>query len=169
MAEALPDSPVQELIIDHIHRLSKPQHLPHRLRRDTLVWIHFYHTKERLLALTRQADKVYTCLASLALYVDLSQYTHNSNATYLLSLNLQIPYQWEYLAKLIVTREGKNYFISSLDEGLNLLRKWIILDFSSQMHHSCVEPNWSWLITFMHSGVSTSTMPLWDSALCTLD
>lgn len=40
--EALPDLPLEERIIDRIHRLQKPRHIPEKLPRDTIARIHYY-------------------------------------------------------------------------------------------------------------------------------
>lgn len=47
LKDALPEAPLEELIIDRFHRLPKPKHIPSHLPRDTLARIHFYHQKKK--------------------------------------------------------------------------------------------------------------------------
>lgn len=45
----LPELSPMETIIDHIHRIPKPRHLPGEITRDVLMTVHFYHAKDQLL------------------------------------------------------------------------------------------------------------------------
>lgn len=62
--------------------------------------------------------------------------------------NYRIPYKWGHHVKLIVTKDGKTYTIRSLEEGLNRLRDWQILDRSecpSKQHRTpkYLDPEWN--------------------------
>lgn len=45
----LPELKNIKLVIDRIHRLPKPKHLPGSIPRDVILLIHFYHTKDQLM------------------------------------------------------------------------------------------------------------------------
>lgn len=42
--------------------------------------------------------------------------------------NHHITYRWAYPAKLLITKEGKAFYINSVEEGIQLLREWNILE-----------------------------------------
>lgn len=132
MKAALPELPLEELLIDRIHRLPKPKHIPAHLPRNTIAHIHFYQTKETLMAAFRQVDQLPEQLQSLSLFIDLSAHTTQQCrqlATITKPLrNHHISYQWRYLAKLLITKDDRLYTINSLADGLRLLRDWQILE-----------------------------------------
>lgn len=45
MKEALPELPLEDLVIDRIHRPPKAQHIPAKLPRDKIARIHYYRVK----------------------------------------------------------------------------------------------------------------------------
>lgn len=129
--EALPDLPLEELAIDRIHRLPKYKHLPDRLPRDTIARIHFYRSKEKLMALTRKSDNWPECMQGHSFFTDLSQYILQSRrnlATVTKALrNHNIPYRWNYPAKLQITKGNDLFIISTLDEGCKSVKSLPIL------------------------------------------
>lgn len=42
--------------------------------------------------------------------------------------NHQITYRWAYPVKPLITKEGKAFYINSVEEGIQLLREWNILE-----------------------------------------
>lgn len=88
ISSLLPDLPPVETIIDRIHCLPKPPHLPAGLPHDTLIRIHFFHTKDMLLATTRRLDLLPPPYSKLQLFADFSQYTANSSSNFRPSPNL---------------------------------------------------------------------------------
>lgn len=102
LMKALPDTPTEKLVIHCIHRLPNPKHLLAKIPRETITSIHFYHVKERLLALTRDPDHSPVCLQGLSLYAGLSPHTQGINiATITKPLhNHRIPCHWGYPVKL---------------------------------------------------------------------
>lgn len=128
----LPDFPLEDLLIDRIHRLPKPKHIPAHLPRDTIARIHFFHTTEKLMAAFRHADQLSDHLQMLSLFTDLSAHTTQQCrqlATITKTLrNHHISYQWRYPAKLIIIKDDRFFMIKFLDEGFRLLRDWQILD-----------------------------------------
>lgn len=75
MVAFLPDTLPGELIIDRIQQLPKPSHLPETIPSDTIVLIHFYYVKEKLMRATRNATNYPQPYNTLSFYADLSQYT----------------------------------------------------------------------------------------------
>lgn len=71
---ALPDTTESELIVDRLHRLIKPNFIAEHLPRDVILRIHFFHIKERFLAVTRR-QKLPDPFQKLTFYNDLSQVT----------------------------------------------------------------------------------------------
>lgn len=122
LTEVLPDTLAEELITDHIHRLPKPKPLSAKLPRDTIVCIHFYHVKKKLLALTQKSDPLPACLSGLTMYVDFSlhilQQQINLATTTKPLCNKHIPYCWGYPFKLLVTCEWEIFTITTLEESL---------------------------------------------------
>lgn len=70
MNVALPDTPLEDLTVDHIHRLPKPKHIT--VHRDTIACIHFCQTKENLMSALRRVDQLPECLLAFSNFVDLS-------------------------------------------------------------------------------------------------
>lgn len=66
--EALTDLPLEEVIIDRIHRLRQPRHIPEKLPRDTIARIHYYKVKEKLMYVTRRADNLPECMQGLSFF-----------------------------------------------------------------------------------------------------
>lgn len=54
----LPQLHQADLIIDHAHRIDKPNHLPASVPRDVLAFIHFFQVIERIMAATRSASSL---------------------------------------------------------------------------------------------------------------
>lgn len=138
LATFLPDSPQSELIIDRIHRLPKPPHLPETIPRDTIVRIHFFHIKVRFMRAARNTSEYPLQYANFSFYDDLSKFTMQQRknlATITKPLrNHQIPYKWGHPVKLIIMKDSKSYTVRSLEEGLTLLRQWNILEPQEQRH-----------------------------------
>lgn len=114
--------------IDRIHRLPKPSYLSENLSRDVIFRLQFYHSKEKLMAVTRVKDKIPAQYANLQFYVDLSQFTllkrRNLNTITKALRNHSITYKWGFPTKLIVTKDGADYTMDSLAKGLALLQSW---------------------------------------------
>lgn len=75
MKVVLPDAPLEDLLIDRIHRLPKSKHIAFHLPRDTIVSIHFYHTKDQFMTTARQRDSLPSDLQDLSFFADLSAFT----------------------------------------------------------------------------------------------
>ena len=69
--------------------------------------------------------------AKLQLFADISQYTRQQRRqlqTITKPLNNhKIPYQWGFPTKLLVTKNGVKHAIHTVEEGINLLKKWKII------------------------------------------
>ncbi|XP_073453695.1 uncharacterized protein [Aquarana catesbeiana] len=94
----LPEMSAIDFTVDRIHRLPKPTHLPVSVPRDVILRLHFYHTKEKLINLG-------TITKALR--------------------NHKLSYKWGFPTKLIVTKDGKQHIMDSVDKGMELLSKWV--------------------------------------------
>lgn len=132
MKAALPEAPLEDLIIDRIHRLPRPRNIPDHLPRDTIVRIHFYHIKDQFMMIVRRRENLPQELQGLSFYADLSAFTMQQRrqlATITKPLNNHhIQYRWLYPAKLLITKEGKSQVITNIKEGICLLREWQLID-----------------------------------------
>lgn len=75
MKAFLPDLSDSDLVIDRIHHLPKPSHLPDNIPRDVLMRVHFFQVKERFMMAfhkNKQPPKKYS---AVQLFADLSQFT----------------------------------------------------------------------------------------------
>lgn len=122
MKAALPEAPLEDLVIDHIHRLPNPKNIPSHLPRDTIVRIHFYHIKDQFMIAARSRDDLPSEMQDLSFFADLSAFTMQQRrqlATITKPLNNHhIPYRWLYPAKLLVTKDGASFVIATINEGL---------------------------------------------------
>lgn len=123
---ALTDS---DLVVDRIHRLPKPSHLPDNIPRDVLMRVHFFQTKEQFMIAFRKNQQPPEQYFS----IQLSQIFCNSPCR---SANPLYPSQkalrnhdcnlW-YPSELTITYDGNTSVINNLDDGLKLLCAWDIL------------------------------------------
>lgn len=130
MKAFLPELSESDLIINRIHRLSKPKHLPDNIPRDVLMRVHFFHVKEGFMLAFRKNRQPPEKYSSVQLFPDLSQFTMQRCKS-LLSItkalrNHNIAYRWEYPLTLTITRDDNTSVIYTLEEGLKLLRAWDI-------------------------------------------
>lgn len=70
MKAALPDAPLEDLVINRIHRLPRSKNIPSHLPRDTIVQMHFYHIKDQFMSAARCRE-----LQDLSFFADLSAFT----------------------------------------------------------------------------------------------
>lgn len=93
--------------------------------------VHFYHVKDQFTLAFRKNTQPPDQYSAIQVFVDLSQYTMQKRKALLpvtkALRNHSMVYRWEYPAKLTITKDGETSVISSLEEGLALLRKWDIL------------------------------------------
>ncbi|CAH2284608.1 Hypothetical predicted protein [Pelobates cultripes] len=124
----LPDIPADMLILDRIHRVAKPAHLPPSTPRDVLMRIHYFHIKEQILKTHRTSRNVPEKFKDISIYTDLYAETLRRRRTYrnitktLHQRNLQ--YRWGYPVKLLINKDGKTHVITSTAEGTDLLQSW---------------------------------------------
>lgn len=127
MAVFLWDTSQADLIIDHIHRLPKPAHLPDMVPWDTIVCVHFFNVKEELMIATRNTASYPQLYADLSFFNDLSQFTMMRRKSLSTITNHHITYKWDHPVKLVATKDKRTYNVRTLEEGLSLVRKWKIL------------------------------------------
>lgn len=128
VAKLPPDVSPIERIIDRIHCIPKPKHLEASVPRDVLMKIHFFPTKEKLLAKARAHPALPAPFNEIHLYADLSKYTLNmrrqmKTVTKALN-NCKIPYKWRHPATTIITKNGTTTVITNPQDSLRLLHSW---------------------------------------------
>lgn len=106
LQEALPEASLEDLIIDHFHRLPKPKHISGHLARDTIVRIHLYAD---VSAFTMQQHRQLTTITKLL---------HNHC----------ISYRWLYPARLLITKNDATFVVAIVKEELCLLKDWNITE-----------------------------------------
>lgn len=106
----LPDLNTQDLLIDRVHRIQKPSHLPASVPRDTLARLHYFHAKERIICATRSLPQLLEPFTQISLYNDIS--VANSQAqkafapvTPILQAQ-KIIYRWGFPTKLLATYQN---------------------------------------------------------------
>ncbi|CAH2301855.1 Hypothetical predicted protein [Pelobates cultripes] len=126
-----PDIPADMLLVDRIHRVSKPKNLPDSIPRDVLLRAHYFHIKELVLRSHRNRGDPHDDFPSVRIMADLSPATlrrrrdYSQTTTVLRSHGIR--YRWGFPTKLILTKGGKTSIISSPEEGLQLIEKWGLL------------------------------------------
>lgn len=65
----------RDLIIDRAHRLPKPKNLPATSPRDVIMRVHFFHSKEALMLLSRDSPQLPEPHQKCKFLKDLSQFT----------------------------------------------------------------------------------------------
>lgn len=140
----LPSLSSADLTIDRIHRVPKPSFLPAETPRDVLMRIHFFQVKESILSAFRQRNDLPPQAANLQVLPDLSQFTlqrrRNLSSITKALRNHKIIYRWKYPAKLEISHNGSKHFLSSLEEGIRLLRSWSILPEVQDGHGPAAPP-----------------------------
>ncbi|CAH2285461.1 Hypothetical predicted protein [Pelobates cultripes] len=126
----LPDIPADMLLLDRIHRIPRPQHLPPTTPRDVLMRLHYYHAKDQILRAHRARKDLPDKFKSILLFTDLSAETLWRRRSFKPVAEAlrhhRIPYRWGYPAKLLITKGEKLLTAASPKEGLELLHKWDI-------------------------------------------
>lgn len=94
----LPELSALDFTVDRI-RLPKPTYLPGSVPRDAILRLYFYHTKEKLMSVSRQREQIPSPYNDLQFYADLSQYTlqkrRNLNTITALR-NHKLSYKWGF-------------------------------------------------------------------------
>lgn len=148
---APPDLSDNELIIDRIHRLPKPPHLPDKIVRDVLMRVHFYHVKERFLRTVRDPTSLPECYSTLQFFPDVSQHTilfrKKLNPITRALRQHHIAYRWGYPAKLIFSYQDETFTIFNPEQGISLLSRWKIAPMHDSSHTphekpGRIEPEW---------------------------
>ncbi|CAH2252057.1 Hypothetical predicted protein [Pelobates cultripes] len=126
----LPDIPAEMFLLDCIHRLPKPQHLPLTTPRDVFMRLHYYHIKEQILRAHRTKKDLPTQFKDILLFMDLSAETLRRRRSFKAVADTlrqnRVPYRWGYPAKLLITKGGKIIPAATPTEGLNLLKQWVL-------------------------------------------
>ncbi|CAH2284693.1 Hypothetical predicted protein [Pelobates cultripes] len=116
------------LLLDHLHRVPKPQQIVASLPRDVLLKAHYFHVKDLLMKRSRTAKDLPAEYSSIKLFSDLSAATLRQRkafqrVTETLCAN-HVLYRWGFPIRLIASRNRTTKVIHTVEEGLNLLRQW---------------------------------------------
>lgn len=127
----VPEASAHDLLVDRIHRVPKPSFLPDTIPRDLLLRMHFFHIKDRVLQASRRPENIPQQYANIRLLPDLSRHTLQRcrnllTITKALS-NHKILHKWKYPVTLSITHDGITVTVSTLEEGINALRRWNII------------------------------------------
>ncbi|CAH2306632.1 Hypothetical predicted protein [Pelobates cultripes] len=123
-----PEIPTDMLLIDRMHRIPKPRHIPPMVPRDILLRAHYFHVKEHILRSCRTRARPPEEYATIRIYADLSAATLRrrkefSQVTGALRAH-GIRYKWGFPTKLIITKEGKTTVIQTPEDGEQKLQGW---------------------------------------------
>lgn len=132
-AALVPSLSESDLTIDRIHRIPKPSFIAADQPRDLLLRVHFFQSKDKILMAARQLHNLPGEFPQVQILPDLSRHTlqkRRNLATITKALrNHHILHKWKHPAHLSITHNGSTVTISTLEEGISLLRRWgIILD-----------------------------------------
>ncbi|CAH2277938.1 Hypothetical predicted protein [Pelobates cultripes] len=126
----LRDIPTDKLLLDCVHRVPKPQHLPSSIPRDVLTRLNFFHIKEQILRAHRNKKEMLERFKGICMFMDFSAETMRRRRTYkVITETLRhnnIPYRRENPVNLIILKEEGNTTVTSPLEVEELLRKWKI-------------------------------------------
>ncbi|CAH2224538.1 Hypothetical predicted protein [Pelobates cultripes] len=122
-----PDIPSDMLLLDRVHRIPKPKHLPPSTPRDVLLRAHYFHVKEIILKSSRTTH-LPTEFAGIRIFADLSQATLKKRKTFQqVTTTLRdhnIRYRWGYPTKLLVWRNGEFSPLTTPADGMKTLKAW---------------------------------------------
>lgn len=129
----IPDASPRDIILDRIHRITKPSYLAASIPRDVLMRVHFFHIKEKLPTGVKAKTPLLSPYAGIQFFPNLSKYTlqlrRQLNSITKGLQNHKIQYKLRYSAMLPVTKNGTLHVYRDLNKGMHLLHTWgIILD-----------------------------------------
>ncbi|CAH2324965.1 Hypothetical predicted protein [Pelobates cultripes] len=123
-----PDIPTDMLLVDRVHRVTKPKQLPDSVPRDVLLRVHFYHIKELIPRTHHSRADPPEDYSTIRIMADISAATLRRRREFLhTTTELRthgIRYRWGFPTKIILTKNGKTVQISTPDEGKKLLASW---------------------------------------------
>uniref|UniRef100_A0A8C5WJQ2 Uncharacterized protein n=1 Tax=Leptobrachium leishanense TaxID=445787 RepID=A0A8C5WJQ2_9ANUR len=124
----LPDTTLDSLLFDRIHRLPRPPSAPERSPRDVILRLHYFKPREDVLRALRSPDALKPEYDHISIFPDLSKATLQNRrnfrqVTEVLRAN-GVSYRWGFPVKLLVARNGAFHVITSVDAGTRLLKVW---------------------------------------------
>lgn len=131
LALAMPHRSSQDLLIDRIHRLPKPRHLPSHVSRDTIARINFFAVKEEFLKILRSQPELPERFQNLSIYPDLSAATMLKRKEFSVYTKILrdagISYKWGFPVKLIVFKDGSPAVCPDPDTAKEALISWNLI------------------------------------------
>ncbi|CAH2272776.1 Hypothetical predicted protein [Pelobates cultripes] len=123
-----PDIPSDMLLVDRVHRVPKPKHLPDSAPRDVVLRAHYYHIKELVLRAHRSRQEPHEDYPSVLIMADLSAATLRRRRDFQqVTTELRdrgIRYRWGFPTKLILTKNGETKLFSRPEDAMNELARW---------------------------------------------
>ncbi|CAH2283315.1 Hypothetical predicted protein [Pelobates cultripes] len=105
--ELIPEVDPDLLVIDRIHRVGRPKHIPISSPRDVLMRIHYFHVKDQIMKASRK-NRPLAEYKALQIYADLSPATllqRRNLAPITTTLRAQnVPYRWGFPTKIQVLK-----------------------------------------------------------------
>lgn len=126
LATLLKPASERDLLIDRAHRLPKPKGVPDSAPRDVIMRVHFFNVKEDLMQFSRKHPQLPEPYQAVKVFADLSQFTIQARKRLqpvtLILRQHNIPYRWGFPTKLLVTRNGVQHVIYSVEDGAAVLK-----------------------------------------------
>lgn len=124
----LPEEKEEQFLIDRIYRIVKPKQIPAELPRDTLMRVHFYHIKEKIIYTIRKKGSLPEPYAAITAYSDIfpataQRWKQFSLVTKILRDN-NIVYRWGYPTKLLVWYQNHMSPLPDPEGAMKTLYNW---------------------------------------------
>lgn len=131
LALTMPHRSSPELLIDRIHRLPKPRHLPSHVPRDTIARIHYFPVKEDFLKALRAQPELPERFQNLSIFPDLSAATMLKRKEFSVYTKILrdagISYKWGFPVKLILFKDGSQAVCPDPDSAKAALTAWNLI------------------------------------------
>lgn len=136
---------------NRIHRISNPSFLPEKVSQDVLLKMHYFQVKETVLLALFKKMQLPDCATSILVLPDLAAHTLQRRKN-LISLTKalhshDVGYHWKYPATLKISHDGSTALITTIQEGLRLLKEWKIVPENlpdSAQSNPPTRPSWDW-------------------------
>uniref|UniRef100_A0A8C5R5S6 Uncharacterized protein n=1 Tax=Leptobrachium leishanense TaxID=445787 RepID=A0A8C5R5S6_9ANUR len=124
----LPDTTLDSLLFDRIHRLPKPPSAPTKAPRDVILRLHYFKPREDILKALRDPEALEPEYGHISVFPDLSKATlqQRRNLRHITTIlrGNDIGYRWGFPTRLLVTCNSTTHVVTSVEEGDKLLREW---------------------------------------------
>ncbi|CAH2253325.1 Hypothetical predicted protein [Pelobates cultripes] len=116
------------LLVDRIHCIPKPRHLPDSTPRDILLGVHYFHRKEHIQRASRNKVKPHGDYPTVRIFNDLSAATlrQRKDFSYILEAIRAhgLRNRWDFSTKLLITKDGGIITILTPEDDLQKSKAW---------------------------------------------